>query len=361
MASVFSIRRPEITAEGAIPHQSDGARKINARIAFFYPYTGITPAMCMRLPGIGSQYLIATKDGNGEYLDGDHSYRLTLPPGIPQSRFWSVMVYDRQTRSMLQTGQTKPDVGSQSGQVVPSPDGSTEILFGASAPEGKVSNWLQTVPGKGFFVILRLYNPMPSFFDKTWRPSEIEPISSQVSESTQGRRRLDRLHHPVLIDRVVYSTITMMSVLIIYDGWQHLRLVDVIAVIIGPVLAMFLAHVFSAAIAQHVEVARILRGREWLGIARIQAPFLLLCVPPIAIVSILFAFGVSLTDSIRVTLWVGVASLGFWGFLAGRRAGFAGWRMVAVVVAGLLIGIVVLLIQVFLQPGKAFSGGVALG
>jgi hypothetical protein len=166
---------PQITADGAVPAPSDGARKLNARIAFFYPYTGITPAMCMRLPGIGSQYLIAMRDSSGEFLDGARSYRLTLPPGIPESRFWSVMLYDNQTRSMLQTGQPKPDLGSQSGTVRTSQDGSTDIYIGPTAPDGKETNWIQTVPGKGFFAILRLYNPLQSFFDKTWRPSEIEP------------------------------------------------------------------------------------------------------------------------------------------------------------------------------------------
>jgi len=166
---------PQITAEGAVPSPSDGARKLNARTAFFYAYTGITPAMCMRLTGIGSQYVFATRGGDGEFLDGARSYRLTLPPGIPESRFWSVMVYDRQTRSMLQTDQPKPDLGSQSGTVETNADGSISIYFGPTPPDGKASNWLQTVSGKGFFVILRLYSPLPSFFDKTWRPSEIEP------------------------------------------------------------------------------------------------------------------------------------------------------------------------------------------
>jgi hypothetical protein len=167
---------PQITANGVVPSPSDGARKLNSRIAFFYPYTGITPAMCMRLTGIGSQYVMAMRGGDGEFLDGSRNYRLTLPPDIPQSRFWSVMLYDRQTRSMLQTDQPKPDVGSQSGRVKTNPDGSTDIYLGPTAPEGKTDNWLQTVPGKGFFAILRLYNPEASFFDKSWRPSEIEPI-----------------------------------------------------------------------------------------------------------------------------------------------------------------------------------------
>jgi hypothetical protein len=166
---------PQITADGAVPSPGDGARKLSSRIAFFYPYTGITPAMCMRLTGIGSQYLMVMRDSGGEFLDGARGYRLTLPPGIPESRFWSVMAYDNQTRSMLQTGQPKPDVGSQSGTVETNPDGSTDVYFGPTAPEGKTHNWIQTVPGKGFFAILRLYNPLPPFFDKTWRPSEIEP------------------------------------------------------------------------------------------------------------------------------------------------------------------------------------------
>jgi hypothetical protein len=129
----------------------------------------------MRLTGLGSQYLIAMHDSSGEYLDGDRSYRLTLPPGIPENRFWSVLLYDNQTRSMLQTDQPRPDLGSQSGTVETNADGSTDIYLGPAAPDGKASNWFHTIPGKGFFAILRFYNPLPSFFDKTWRPREIEP------------------------------------------------------------------------------------------------------------------------------------------------------------------------------------------
>jgi hypothetical protein len=166
----------QITADGVVPSPGDGARKLNSKIAFLYPATGVTPAMCMHLTGIGSQYLLATRGGDGTFLDGGRSYRLTLPDGIPQSRFWSVMAYDRQTRSMLQTDQPKPDVSSQSGTVETNADGSTDIYFGPTAPDGKADNWIQTIAGKGFFVILRLYSPEAAFFDKTWRPSEIEPI-----------------------------------------------------------------------------------------------------------------------------------------------------------------------------------------
>jgi hypothetical protein len=131
---------PQITPNGVVPSESDGARKLNSHTAFFYPYTGITPAMCMRLTGMGSQYLMAMRSGDGKYLNGAANYRLTLPAGIPESRFWSVMAYDRQTRSMLQTEQRKPDVSSQSGTVQANPDGSTDIYFGPAAPDGKADN-----------------------------------------------------------------------------------------------------------------------------------------------------------------------------------------------------------------------------
>jgi hypothetical protein len=173
----FLTPPPLITRHGVEQSPTDGARKHNARIAFFYAYTGVTPAMCMRLTGIGSQYIFATRDSRGDYLDGARSYRITMPPDIPESRFWSVMLYDRQTRSMLQTGQAMPDIGSQSGTVETNADGTTDIFIGPTAPEGKESNWLQTVPGKGWFPILRLYNPLQPYFDKTWRPSEIEPLA----------------------------------------------------------------------------------------------------------------------------------------------------------------------------------------
>ena len=125
---------PQITADGPVAAPSDGARKLNSRSNFFYMATGITPAMCMRLTGIGSQYIYAMRDSQGAYLDGARNYRLTLPADVPESRFWSVLLYDRQTRSMLQTDQHLPRLGSQSGTVETNPDGSTDIYFGPTAP-----------------------------------------------------------------------------------------------------------------------------------------------------------------------------------------------------------------------------------
>jgi hypothetical protein len=174
----FETPPPLVTNEGIQPLPPTGARTLHARTAFFYGYTGITPAMCMRVPNLGSQYLIAAKDADGDRLDGANTYRVTLPAGIPAARFWSLTAYDTETRSMLQTPQRFPRAGSQS---YPTPaataaeDGSTTVVFAPERPpDVPEGNWIQTMPGKGWFPILRLYSPLVPFFDKSWRPSEIE-------------------------------------------------------------------------------------------------------------------------------------------------------------------------------------------
>ena len=161
---------------------------------------------------------------------------------------------------------------------------------------------------------------------------------------------------PATVDRIVYTTITMMSVLIVYDGWQHLRLFDVVGVIVGPVLAMCISHVYSASLALQMDVDGPLTARQRLATVSGELPFLLFCVPPLVLLLIQYLAGVSLTDAIRVTLWLGALSLGGWGFVVGKRSRLTGWQLVISTVAGLSIGIVVLLLQVFLQPGKLVSG-----
>ena len=121
----------------------------------------------------------AALDGNGNYFDGARPTRVTLPPEIPQGNFWSLTLYDNQTRSLLDTPQRYPRAGSQS---YPSPaaeaaDGATTVDIGPTRPpEVTEGNWIQTMPDKGWFVILRLYSPLESFFDKTWRPGEVELV-----------------------------------------------------------------------------------------------------------------------------------------------------------------------------------------
>ena len=176
----FETPIPMITPEGAKPLPPTGYRTLNARSWFFYGFTGISPAMAMRLTGVGSQYLVATLDADKNYFDGAKTYKVTLPKGIPEERFWSLTLYDNQTRSMLDTPQRYPRAGSQSypsAAAEPNPDGSTTVYFGPTQPTGvSRGNWIQTIPGKGWFTILRLYSPLEPLFAKTWRPSEIEVV-----------------------------------------------------------------------------------------------------------------------------------------------------------------------------------------
>jgi hypothetical protein len=171
---------PEIIGGTVKPFPSTGARTLDARTSFFYLATVITPAMVMRLTDIGSQYLGTFYDAQGNPFDGTRTYKITLPPNVPAAKFWSFTLYDNQSRSMLQTEQRFPRAGSQS---FPTPaaaansDGSTTVYFSPARPDGAAEgNWIQTVPGKGWFVLLRLYSPLQPFFDKTWQPGEIEPV-----------------------------------------------------------------------------------------------------------------------------------------------------------------------------------------
>lgn len=180
----FETPPPLFTREGMFkPLPPTGARTLDSRTAFYYGYTLDSPGMIMRIPDVGSQYLMGFLDANNEPFDGGRIYKVTLPKDIPARAFWSFTVYDNQTRSMLDTPQRYPRAGSQT---YPSPaaeanaDGSTTIYFSPAQPEGiKRGNWIQTMPGKGWFTILRLYSPLESFFTKAWRPSEIELVKGE--------------------------------------------------------------------------------------------------------------------------------------------------------------------------------------
>jgi hypothetical protein len=143
--------------------------------AFFYFYaTGVTPAMEAKMVGQGSQYAVGIVDSEGKALDGGKRYRLRVEPNMPVKDFWSAIVYDNQTRSMLQTDQDFPQVSSLDEGLITNADGSVDVYFGPTAPAGKENNWIQTLPGKGWNMLFRLYGPLEPWFDKTWKLNEIE-------------------------------------------------------------------------------------------------------------------------------------------------------------------------------------------
>ena len=112
-------------------------------------------------------------DENKKPLDGSKTYRVHIPADPPAKDFWALTIYDTQTRSLLQTDQPYPTIGSQTEGLVQNADGSFDVYFGPEAQAGYENNWLQTIPGKSWFVALRLYGPLQPWIDKTWKPSEI--------------------------------------------------------------------------------------------------------------------------------------------------------------------------------------------
>jgi hypothetical protein len=161
---------------GGYTFSENGALLLDSYASFFFYATGVTPAMAEKMVGKGSQYALAFVDSQNKPFDGSKTYRLHLPPNIPVKDFWSIMIYNNQTRSMLQTDQEFPSVSSQTQGIKINTDGSVDLYFGPDAPKGEENNWIQTIPGKGYSVALRLYGPTEPWFNKTWRPGEIELV-----------------------------------------------------------------------------------------------------------------------------------------------------------------------------------------
>ena len=154
-----------------------GGRNLDARNNFFWGYTVNTPAMVLKMVGVGSQYGVVATDSNGTYLDGSKTYKFTIDKDVPAKDFWSMVVYDPQTRSELQTGQLLPSKNSVRNQdMKTNADGSIDLYFGPTAPAGQEANWIETAPGKGWFAIFRLYGPLQPWFDKTWQLNDIQPL-----------------------------------------------------------------------------------------------------------------------------------------------------------------------------------------
>ena len=147
----------------------------DARTHFFQDAYATSAGMVVAMPGKGSQYIGGLTDSDGDYLDGGKLYRIHMPANVPAANFWSYVLYDSETRSLLDNGQPFPSLASSTGVKLNS-DGSTDIYFGPEPPKDGNPNWIKTVPGKGYVGGLRLYSPTEAFFDKSWKPGNIEKV-----------------------------------------------------------------------------------------------------------------------------------------------------------------------------------------
>jgi len=152
-----------------------GYLDLGARIWMFTDYYSISPGMVSKTSGKGAMYVIGFTDKEGTPLVGDANYRLNLPANVPADLFWSVTLYEAENASGLANGQPIPSLGSRD-KPAQNADGSTDLYLGPNAPTGKETNWLATVPGRGYFAIVRLYGPTEPALNKSWKPGDIEKV-----------------------------------------------------------------------------------------------------------------------------------------------------------------------------------------
>ncbi|HEY7307604.1 MAG TPA: DUF1214 domain-containing protein, partial [Bryobacteraceae bacterium] len=147
--------------------------ELDGRAALYYQAAGASKSILLDVVGAGSKYAGAFKDSKGDWLMGDNNYRLHVPANVPAKDFWSVTVYDAETRSMIDTDQNLS--GRESYQKLKTnADGSVDLYFGPTPPAGKESNWVKTIPSKGFFLYFRWYGPLQAYFDKSWKLPDVE-------------------------------------------------------------------------------------------------------------------------------------------------------------------------------------------
>lgn len=144
--------------------------------ASWYQLVGNTSKVVPASPGTGVFYSVTYKDADGSMLDGSGTYRLTMPADVPVTQFWQVPVYSNKTRSLINAEQKRPTRSSTDDLLV-NDDGSVDVFFGPEAPQGREQNWIQTIPGEGWFVLLRLYGPLEPILEKTWKPNDIERVN----------------------------------------------------------------------------------------------------------------------------------------------------------------------------------------
>jgi hypothetical protein len=149
--------------------------EVEERAAGWYKLVGNFVVAMEPAPGTGQFPLAAFRDSNGEYLNGSHTYRLRFPPHVPVKQFWQVPIYDAETRSFIDTDQKRCSVTSTE-ELVQNPDGSVDVYIGPEAPKGIQKNWVKTIPGKGWFTLLRLYGPLEPVLNRSWKPNDLERV-----------------------------------------------------------------------------------------------------------------------------------------------------------------------------------------
>jgi len=146
------------------------------RSAFTWEAVSRGKAYYMEVPGLGQQYRTGYKDADGNHLLGSKHYTLTIPPDPPAKLFWSIVVYDVNTRTMIINKSKNPIVSGRTNPVQEA-DGSVIIHFSPEKPEGvDTKNWIQTNPKESWFTYLRFYGPTERYFDESYPLQDVKLV-----------------------------------------------------------------------------------------------------------------------------------------------------------------------------------------
>jgi len=148
---------------------------LDERTAWFYEAVTLTAGMTTKTSGQGQVYLGIQKDKDGHWPQGGNHYTLRIPPNPPVTQFWAMTLYDAETRRFIDTPHGLAGLDSRR-KLVADADGSVDLPFGPEAPAGKESNWLPTLPGRGWFAYFRFYVPTEPYFDRSWSLPDVERV-----------------------------------------------------------------------------------------------------------------------------------------------------------------------------------------
>lgn len=168
--------------------EAENHMALDERTGWFYEAVTLSAGMTTRTPGEGQAYLSIQKDAQGEWLQGGRSYSLRVPPYPPVAQFWSMTLYDAETRCFIDN---KHEIAGRDSRddLIQNPDGSVDLHFGVEPPKGRAENWIPTVDGRGWFAYFRFYAPTKPYFDRTWQLPDIVPEPSRPFSPSRGRAR----------------------------------------------------------------------------------------------------------------------------------------------------------------------------
>lgn len=158
---------------GALPDAFEHTQRVrdfdmlDPRSRFTYEAITSSPRMGHPVVGKGQSYAGRFEDSNGERLRGSDSYVMHFAKQPPALLFWSAVIYDVESRTLIVNETRNATIGSRATPDLQiNEDGSVDVFIGPKPPKGKESNWIQSVPGRGWFPYIRMYGPGEDWFDE---------------------------------------------------------------------------------------------------------------------------------------------------------------------------------------------------